>query len=102
MENSQLMEREIGGNGLISAFQLVTIMLTLDRTTLFYFSLMQTSDQKSQYGGLISSWAAGVNAGRARSKASSKPCDVRSIPDQWYHSIDFDIGSNQPRCYHLY
>ena len=80
IENGQLMEREIGGNGLISAFQLVTIMLTLDRTTLFYFSLMQTSDQKSQYGGLISSWAAEVNAGRARSKASSKPRDVRSIP----------------------
>ena len=80
MENGQLMEKEIGGNGLISTFQLVTIMLTLDWTTLFYFSLMQTSDQKSQCGGLIISWAAEVNAGHACSKASSKPCNVHSIP----------------------
>jgi hypothetical protein len=80
MEESQLMGREIGGNVPISAFLLAMTMLTLDRTTLFYFSLMQTSDQKSQYGGLISSWAAEVNAGRARSKASSKPGGVRSIP----------------------
>jgi hypothetical protein len=80
MEESQLMGREIGGNVLISAFLLTMTMLTLDRTTVFYFSLMQTSDQKSQYCGLISSWAAEVSAGCAHSKASSKPGGVCSIP----------------------
>jgi hypothetical protein len=80
MEESQLMGREIGGNVPISAFLLTMTMLTLDRTPFFDFSLMQTSYQKSQYGGLISSWAAEVNAGRAHSKASSKPGGVRSIP----------------------
>ena len=80
MGDSQLMEREIGGNVLISDFLLTMIMLTLDQMTLFYFTLMQTNDQKSQYSGLISSWAAEVNAGHPHSEASGKSHDVHSIP----------------------
>jgi hypothetical protein len=67
----------IGGNVLICVLSR-TMSLTLDPTTLFYLSLMETSNPKQ--GGLIDSWAAGVTTGRPLSKISNKPASIRTIP----------------------
>jgi len=57
---------------------LLRTMLTLDPTTLFYLSLMETSNPKK--GGLIDMWAAGVPTRLPLSKNSNKPASIRSIP----------------------
>ena len=75
IEGPNLMERT-GGNVLICD---QVLMLTLDPTTLFYLSLMETSKPKTV--GLIDSWAVEVSAaGLPLSKKSNKPASIRSIP----------------------
>ena len=54
-------------------------MLTLYQTTLFYGSLMDTSDKKSKLTGLNDSWAPGISTGRPCSDTFGIPTAVTGI-----------------------
>lgn len=65
-------------------------MLTLDETTLFYYSLnISSKSQDIQVAGVIKGWAAGVKPGRS-SKPSSTPAN-RLRPSKRKLS---DVGGN--------
>src|SRR5882762_2039321 len=56
-------------------------MLTLDQTTLFYLSLMNSSAATNQkIGGLISTWAAGVESQPSSKASKSTNGSIRSLP----------------------